>query len=95
MATVLVVCVDVRPEAFDEFLGILRRHAEHSVASEDGCLDFQLLKSVDKPNQVVLVETYADDAALEAHWQSAHMNHYRERTANMILDRQRFRCVSD
>ena len=94
MATVLVVSVDVRPEAFEEFLEILRQHAEYSVANEAGCLDFQLLKSVDNPNQVVLVETYADDAALEAHWRSAHMNSYRERTADMILDRQRFRCVS-
>ena len=40
--------------------------------SEPGCLWFDWSRSVDDPNEYVLVEAFADDEAGAAHVQSAH-----------------------
>ena len=41
---------------------------------------------------MILVETYADDEALESHWRSKHMAAYLEKVKDMITDRKRYRC---
>lgn len=94
MPTVLVVHLDIRPDQLDRFVEIVTKHGAYSVDNEAGCLGFQALRCKEQgmENRVILVETYADPAALQAHWESDHMDAYRRRTADMILERQRFEC---
>ena len=48
---------------------------------------------VESENQVILVESYIDDGALQAHWDSAHMAEYSQRVAGMIAGRTRYLCT--
>jgi (4S)-4-hydroxy-5-phosphonooxypentane-2,3-dione isomerase len=55
-----------------ELLGILREHARRTVREETGCLEFKVLKPIDEsgrplPGRLMLEETYADEAAADAH----------------------------
>ncbi len=40
--------------------------------AEPGCLGYEIYRGVDSPHSVLLLEHYRDEAALEAHRQSAH-----------------------
>ena len=90
--TALIVHLDIRPESFSEFLDLSRAHGANSQQTESGCLRFDVMKSVEEENHVVLVEVYENDEALESHWISEHMAKYLEQVDDMIVERQRYRC---
>lgn len=93
MATGLIVHLEIVPGQRDEFAEIARAHGARSLALEGGrCLSFEVFVPVDSATQVILVEKYVDDAALQAHWDSPHMAEYSARVASMIADRKRYRC---
>lgn len=55
----------------DEVLAILAEVRPQTLA-EPGCLGYEIYRGVDSPHSLLLLEHYRDDAALEAHRQSAH-----------------------
>lgn len=63
---------------------VLRHVTELRAASlaEPGCLGYEVFQSTDQPGTVLLLEHYRDEAALQAHRQSAH---YRTLVADRIL----------
>jgi len=69
----------VRPEHADAWPEISRAFTD-ACNAEPGCLWFQWSRSVADPNEYVLVEAFADDAAGAAHVQSAH---FKEATAEL------------
>ena len=90
--TALIVHLDIRPESFSEFLDLARAHGANSQQTESGCLRFDVMKSVEEENHVVLAEVYENDEALESHWICEHMEKYLEQVDDMIMERQRYRC---
>ncbi|WP_221890173.1 putative quinol monooxygenase [Mycolicibacterium hodleri] len=65
----------------DTVLGLVAELAPRSIA-EPGCLGYEVLQAVDdEPNRLVLIERYADRAALDAHLGSTH---YQELVAGRI-----------
>jgi len=62
---------DVRPEDAEDWPEISRSFTE-ATRAEAGCLWFDWSRSVDDPNQYVLVEAFKDDSAGAAHVQSDH-----------------------
>ena len=67
----------VRPEDADRWPEITRSFTE-ATRAEPGCLWFDWSRSVDDPNEYVLVEAFADGAAGGAHVQSEHFRAARE-----------------
>jgi quinol monooxygenase YgiN len=61
----------VRPEDADRWPEISREFTE-ATRSEPGCLWFDWSRSLDDPNEYVLVEAFRDDDAGAAHVQSEH-----------------------
>jgi quinol monooxygenase YgiN len=61
----------VRPEDADRWPEISREFTE-ATRSEPGCLWFDWSRSLDDPNEYVLVEAFRDDEAGAAHVQSGH-----------------------
>ena len=61
----------VLPEHADRWPEIARGFTE-ATRAEPGCLWFDWSRSLDDPNEYVLVEAFADDAAGAAHVQSDH-----------------------
>jgi len=58
------------PETAEEFTRATR--------AEPGCLWFEWSRSLDDPNEFVLVEAFRDDAAAVAHVTSEHFNRARQ-----------------
>lgn len=54
-----------------EVLAILAEVRPQTLA-EPGCLGYEIYRGVDAPHSLLLLEHYRDEAALEAHRQSAH-----------------------
>jgi quinol monooxygenase YgiN len=61
----------VLPEHADAWPELSREFTE-STRAEEGCLWFDWSRSLDDPNEYVLVEAFRDDEAGGAHVQSAH-----------------------
>ena len=61
----------IKPEHADKWPEIAAEFTE-ATRAEPGCLWFDWSRSLDDPNEYVLVEAFADDDAGAAHVQSAH-----------------------
>jgi quinol monooxygenase YgiN len=66
----IAVKFTIRPERSDEWLSLVDEFTQ-ATRAEPGNIFFEWSKSVDDPNQFVLVEAFQDDAA-EAHVTSDH-----------------------
>jgi len=64
-----------------EVLKLVATVREQSLA-EPGCLGYEVFRSVDDAGTLLLLERYRDEAAIEAHRQTAH---YRELVAGRIV----------
>ncbi|WP_040161021.1 putative quinol monooxygenase [Nigerium massiliense] len=62
---------DVLPQYVDSFLDLTREFTE-ACRAEPGCLWFEWSKSVDNPNEFVLIEAYKDAEAGREHVESDH-----------------------
>jgi quinol monooxygenase YgiN len=67
--------------ARSEVLSHIAALKQQSLA-EPGCLGYEASQALDDPNSLILVESYRDAAALDAHRDSAH---YRELVIGRIL----------
>ena len=88
--TEITLIVRITPRAADReaFLTRLRSHAESCRTLEPGCKRFEVFVPRDGADTVFLVETYAGEAALQAHRESAHFLAYRQDTNAMIEQRE-------
>lgn len=68
---VVVARWQVSADRLGDVLAHVAELRERSLA-EPGCLGYEVFRAVDAPASVLLLERYRDDAALEAHRQSAH-----------------------
>ena len=62
---------DVKPEYADQFMDLTREFTE-ACRAEPGCLWFDWSRSVEDPNEFVLIEAFLDDDAAGAHVSSDH-----------------------
>ena len=75
---VLLVSIQVKPEHREAFIEATLDDARGSVQDEPGCLRFDVLQDDKDPNRIYLYEVYRDQAAIEAHRQTAHLLKWRE-----------------
>jgi (4S)-4-hydroxy-5-phosphonooxypentane-2,3-dione isomerase len=62
----VVVEFEVKPQHRNQFIELIKGHAQRSRA-EDGCKQFDMLLPQEDPNRVFLVGAWRDQAALDAH----------------------------
>ena len=70
-----------RKDAHGEVLRFTTELRLRSLA-EPGCLGYEVFTHLDDPGELLLIERYRDDAALQAHRLSSH---YREMVVDRIL----------
>jgi quinol monooxygenase YgiN/alkylhydroperoxidase/carboxymuconolactone decarboxylase family protein YurZ len=76
--------IEIAAESRAEYLAILEEEARKSVELEPGVVSiFPMLRS-DHPNQVRIVEIYRSRSAYETHIASAHFQHYKTGTIDMV-----------
>src|SRR5579863_9103277 len=62
----IVVEFELKPQHANDFIALMKKHAELSRA-EDGCQQFDVLQAQDDPNKIFFVESWRDQAALDVH----------------------------
>jgi len=77
----------VRAEVAERFKARLRRHACISVTQEPGCSRFDVHQERSDPTLFLLIESYADQAAFEAHRTSPHYLAFREDVKEWVVER--------
>ena len=72
---VLKVDMVVKPDAVEKCKEIIRHLHEHS-RKEPGCVQYVGHQATDDPRKFMFYEVYKDEAALQAHRDSAHFKQY-------------------
>ncbi len=84
----LVVVYDVAEGCKDDLIAGVKRHAEGTLADEEGCVRFDVLVPRDGAVEVMLYELYRDQAALDEHRASDRLAKWREASAEWLNGRQ-------
>jgi quinol monooxygenase YgiN len=75
---VVVVTIDIKPDAVERFLAAMVENAQNSLAHEAGCLRFDVIRDERIPNRIYLYEVYRDQAAFAAHMTMPHYLAWKE-----------------
>lgn len=76
--------IEIEPNYLDEYIVILKEEAEASVRLEPGVISIYPMFHKEHPNQIRILEIYADEEAYKTHLQTPHFKHYKTATANMV-----------
>lgn len=90
--TAWIVELNIKPDRLKEFMNEIHAMAATTLEKEEGCLRFEVMPHKEEPNRIILVEIYADDAALKVHQESEHMAAFRSRVGDMIAERTPHHC---
>ena len=91
MPAEIVIVADVwaSEETIDRVTERLREDVEYTHANEPGVAKFALHRDVDDPLHLVMIETFADEATLEAHRASDFYKELMAELPDLIVDRRR------
>jgi (4S)-4-hydroxy-5-phosphonooxypentane-2,3-dione isomerase len=90
----IVVEFEVKPEHRNQFIELIKGHAQRSRA-EDGCQQFDVLLPQEDHNRVLLVEAWRDQVALDVHSRSPMLAKTRETYQPWLVSRKATRCTAD
>jgi len=76
--------LDIEPSGRESFDRLMREHSKATLATEKGCLAFDVYVHSDDPNRYALFELYADEAALDTHKFSAQLAKHRQEIDHFI-----------
>ncbi len=85
---ILTVDLTIKPENVDAFTAQALQNAADS-RQEPGCRQFDVLRDPKDPTRLLLFEIYNDEAAFEAHQQTAHFKSYLAEGVPMLAERKR------
>ncbi|WP_060509339.1 putative quinol monooxygenase [Pseudomonas sp. NBRC 111124] len=86
----LFIKTRVKPGCAEDFLAAMKVNAAASVATEPGCLVFDVSQDRIDPDVIYLYEIYRDDDAYEAHTQTAHFRDSRPLVEPLIIEQACF-----
>ena len=72
----VVATLPIQPEKTAEFEAVFKDLAKQVQANEKGCERYELCRSTVDPNTYVVVEKYADGAALATHSQTPYFQEF-------------------
>jgi quinol monooxygenase YgiN len=90
----IVVEFEVKPEHRNQFIDLMKGHAQRS-RSEDGCQQFDVLLPQEDQNRVLLVEAWRDQGALDVHSKMPMLARTRETYQPWLISRKVTRCIAD
>jgi quinol monooxygenase YgiN len=83
-AVIRIAELEIDPAQLDRYRELLAEEIEASVAAEPGVLFLHAVSVTGNPEQIRILEGYADQAAYESHLQTPHFLKYKMKTAGMI-----------
>jgi quinol monooxygenase YgiN len=88
MPHVRIAELEIDPARLDAYKAAVKEEMEASVRVEPGVLAIYAVAEKDNPARLRFFEIYADEAAYNAHRESAHFKKYVETTKSMITSRK-------
>lgn len=85
---VLIVKYQVISGQMETVLGHLRTMAQQVAKTEPGCRQYQIARSTEVADQLVLIEQYTDETALAAHRETAHFKDIIEAQVIPLLEKR-------
>ncbi len=85
--------LEIDPAQLDQYHAIVKKEMEASVRVEPGVLAIYAVAEKDDPTKITFFEMYADEAAYEAHRETAHFRKYFDATQHMIRSRRLIEAV--
>jgi len=76
--------LEIDPGQLEAYRALLVEEIEASVANEPGVLMLHAVAEKERPEQIRILEVYADRAAYEAHLRTPHFLKYKTGTAGMV-----------
>lgn len=76
--------LEIDPDQLDDYRALLMEEIEASVEKEPGVLMLHAVAEKERPEQIRILEVYADRAAYEAHLKTPHFLKYKDGTAGMV-----------
>jgi autoinducer 2-degrading protein len=89
MSYVLVVNVEIKAGEVDRFMAMALENAKAARETEPGCKQFDVLVDPNDKTKVMFYEVYADEAAFQAHQQTAHFKKYFDKALGYLASRGR------
>lgn len=76
--------ITVDPARLDEYNAFLKEEIEASMRLEPGVLTLYAVAEKERPNEVTILEIYADEAAYQSHIKTPHFQKYKQGTLDMV-----------
>lgn len=76
--------IEIEPEYLEEYLSILKEESKASVELESGVISIYPMYQKENPNEIRILEIYADKKAYQAHLETPHFKHYKMTTLKMV-----------
>jgi 4-carboxymuconolactone decarboxylase len=76
--------IEIAQEFLAEYNSILKEEAAASIAKEPGVLAIFPMAVKSQPNQIRIIEIYANQAAYQSHLKTPHFQHYKSSTLEMV-----------
>jgi quinol monooxygenase YgiN len=76
--------LEIDPVLLDAYLALLAEEIEASVDKEPGVLMLHAVAEKERPDQIRILEVYANREAYEAHLETPHFLKYKTGTAGMV-----------
>jgi alkylhydroperoxidase/carboxymuconolactone decarboxylase family protein YurZ/quinol monooxygenase YgiN len=76
--------IEIIPEFLAEYKSILKEESAASVKIEPGVISLFAMYQKENPNQVRIVEIYANKEAYQSHLKTPHFQHYKTATLKMV-----------
>ena len=80
--------LEIDPAHLEAYKAALKQEIAASMRVEPGVLTLYAVSVKDHPTQIRIFETYADQAAYEAHLQTSHFQKYKSETQGMVKSLQ-------
>ena len=77
----------IRPESREVFFAAARDMLA-ATRSEDGCIRYDLVQSIEDPEHLTFVEEWESREHLSAHFETTHMAAWRAVSAPLLVDRK-------
>ncbi|GAB6855207.1 putative quinol monooxygenase [Asaia astilbis] len=81
-------------ESYDAFLEICRYDSDRSLADEEGCLSFDVLRQQDASDIIVLHEVYTGRQAFDAHLKTPHFEKFAAALRDLRIEERNVRFFS-
>lgn len=76
--------IEIEPEYLEEYLSILKEESKASVELESGVISIYPMYQKENPNEIRILEIYADKKAYQTHLETPHFKHYKTTTLKMV-----------